>query len=467
MTNEHALYEKAMVLSEQFSLMKNGSAQDKSIFKRNTQKILVAIENSSRSSWIDDAKATMYDVLACCYYFFDNDSQKALLEIRQSLDLFNKSHVLKGWLNKSHDLKGLLNKSHVLKGLFMGKEVSPINNYAKMKELLRIYDCESDIQYVDRRTIIEELEQAERNYVSNFISIPENQRKFLVITSDYKSLPDNCKVIKYNSTNLSGVKFDNGFANNNAIYVCHPYKPNVYFPSESYQTSLFEDQLCEFRELLQCLGAKSIKTENLLSKKDSYDKSGNLSGKVGGEYKGIGGNLSGEYKTSDSVMESKVQKMLIEDEFSFDPNMRPSEPEGLAWYNHMEEWQRLSRMRLRGQNKYSINISSSHTHIVNENEAKLVNADFNALVAKANLGIAQSTELKASEDNSHEWKLVVEFYPLSEYNPQPTVENVQVQRALPQKNNESALEPKKKNLVLFILFAVIALLLIIIGIMLF
>ena len=166
-------------------------------------------------------------------------------------------------------------------------------------------------------------------------------------------------------------------------------------------------------------------------------------------------------------MESKVQKMLIEDEFSFNPNMRPFVPEGLAWYNHMEEWQRLSRMRLRGQNKYSINISSSHTHIVNENEAKLVNAQFKALVANANLEIAQSTELKASEDNSHEWKLVVEFYPLSEYYPQPTVENVQVRSALPQKNNESALEPKKKNLVLFILFAVIALLLIIIGIMLF
>lgn len=449
MTNEHDLYEQAVALSEKFSLMKNGSAQDKSIFTRNTQEILAAIENSSG---IDDAKAAMYDVLACCYYFFYNDSQKALLEINKSLDLFDD------------------NNSHVLKGLFMGKEVSPINNYAKVKELLRIHDCKpDDIQYVDRRTIIEELEQAERNYESNFISIPENQRKFLVITSDYTSLPDtdSFKVIKYNSTNLSGVKFDNGFANNNAIYVCHPYKPNVYFPSESYQTSLFEDQLYEFRELLQCLGAKSIKTDNLLSTKGSYDKSGNLSGKVGGEYKGIGGNLSGEYKTSDSVMESKVQKMLIEDEFSFNPNMRPFVPEGLAWYNHMEEWQRLSRMRLRGQNKYSINISSSHTHIVNENEAKLVNAQFKALVANANLEIAQSTELKASEDNSHEWKLVVEFYPLSEYYPQPTVENVQVQRALPQKNNESALEPKKKNLVLFILFAVIALLLIIIGIMLF
>lgn len=458
-TEEHGLYMEAVKLSEQFSLMKNGSAQDKADFIRNTQEILAAIENTSG---IDDAKVVMYDVLACCYYFFYNDSQNALLEINKSLDL-QKALPEK---YKSLDLFDD-NKSHVLKGLFMGKEVSPINNYAKMKELLRIYDCESDIQYVDRRTIIEELEQAERNYVSNFISIPENQRKFLVITSDYKSLPDNCKVIKYNSTNLSGVKFDNGFANNNAIYVCHPYKPNVYFPSESYQTSLFEDQLCEFRELLQCLGAKSIKTENLLSSKGSYDKSGNLSGKVGGEYKGIGGNLSGEYKTSDSVMESKVQKMLIEDEFSFDPNMPPFVPEGLAWYNHMEEWQRLSRMRQRGQNKYSINISSSHTHIVNENEAKLVNAEFNALVAKANLEIAQSTELKASEDNSHEWKLVVEFYPLSEYNPQPTVENVQVQRALPQKNNESALEPKKKNLVLFILFAVIALLLIIIGIMLF
>ena len=400
MSEEYGLYTKALELAMQFPLIKNRSEQDKKDFTREAEEILVEIENTSG---VDDAKATMYDVLACCYYFFFNDSQKALLEINKSLALFDDE------------------KSHVLKGLFIGKEVSPASNYDKMRELLKINECDTDIMYVDRATIMGELEKAEKNYEHNFTSIPENQRKFLVITSDYTHLPDSFKILKYNNTDLSGVVFENGFPSNNAIYVCHPYKPNVYYPSESYQTSLFKNQLNEFRELLQCLGAKSIRTEDSLSSRRSSDVSGNLKAKVGGEYKGVDVNVSGECKASNSLVNSMVQKMLIDDEFSFNPNISPFVPEGLVWYNHMEEWQRLARMRLRGQNKYSISISTRHTNIVNENEANLVNADFKALVARGDLEISKSTELKGAEENSHEWKLVVEFYPLSEYENKATM----------------------------------------------
>ena len=166
-------------------------------------------------------------------------------------------------------------------------------------------------------------------------------------------------------------------------------------------------------------------------------------------------------------MESMVQKMLIDDEFSFNPDLAPFVPEGLIWYEHMEEWQRLTRMRLRGQNKYSISISSQQTHIVNENEANAVNADFKALVAKGNLEIAQTTELKASEENTHEWRLIVEFYPLSEYDKQKPIKIPQVQNALPQKSNDTPItELRKNNYIIYILIAAIVILLVVIGIML-
>ena len=445
MSKEHSLYISAMEMAKQFLLIKNRQEQDRNDFTRRVQGILAEIENTSG---IDDAKATMYDVLACCYYFFFNDSQKALLEINKSLALFDDE------------------KSHVLKGLFMKKETSPTSNYDKMRELLKINDCDTDIMYVDRETIMNELEHSKRNYENNFISIPENQRKFLVITSEYTYLPDSFKILKYNNTDLSGVVFENGFPNNNAIYVCHPYKPNVYFSSESYQVNLFKNQLNEFRELLQCLGAKSIKTENQLSSSLSSEGTFNVNGKVGGEYKGINANVSAEAKGSNSVMKSMVQKILIDDEFSFNPTMSPFVPEGLVWYEHMEEWQRLARMRLRGQNKYSICISTRQTNIVNENEANLVNADFNALIAKGDLQVSKSTELKVSEENSHEWKLVVEFYPLSDYENKATMcEESKIQLPLQDSEKDTSNNEKRSTTKRLTLVVVVALLLIVIGVL--
>ena len=445
MSKEHSLYISTMEMAKQFLLIKNRQEQDKNDFTRRVQGVLAEIENTSG---IDDAKATMYDVLACCYYFFFNDSQKALLEINKSLALFDDE------------------KSHVLKGLFMKKGTSPTSTYDKMRELLKINDCNTEIMYVDRETIMNELEHSKRNYENNFLSIPENQRKFLVITSEYTYLPDSFKILKYNNTDLSGVIFENGFPNNNAIYVCHPYKPNVYFSSESYQVSLFKNQLNEFRELLQCLGAKSIKTENQISSSLSSEGTFNVNGKVGGEYKGINANVSAEAKGSNSVMKSMVQKMLIDDEFSFNPTMSPFVPEGLVWYEHMEEWQRLARMRLRGQNKYSICISTRQTNIVNENEANLVNADLNALIAKGDLQISKSTELKVSEENSHEWKLVVEFYPLSEYENKATMcGESKIQLPLQDSEKDTSNNEKRSNTKRLTLVVVVALLLLVIGIL--
>ena len=146
--------------------------------------------------------------------------------------------------------------------------------------------------------------------------------------------------------------------------------------------------------------------------------------------------------------------------------MSPFVPEGLVWYEHMEEWQRLARMRLRGQNKYSICISTRQTNIVNENEANLVNADFNALIAKGDLQVSKSTELKVSEENSHEWKLVVEFYPLSEYeNKAKMCGESKIQLPLQDSEKDTSNNEKRSTTKRLTLVVVVALLLIVIGVL--
>lgn len=437
MTEAHGLYVKALELRDKFPSMKSASNLEKDNYIRQVEETLIKVE---ATAGIDDAKASLHDTLSSCYFYLSNESPKALLEINKSLSLYDDD------------------VSHVLKGVFLNRTTNPTDNYAKMSELLRVSDCNPS-PYFDRATIERELESSERIYCEKFISIPANERKFLVVTSEYSYLPDSFKVIKYNHAALSGIQFENGFPNNNAIYVCHPYKPDVYYPSESYQSDLFKNQLNEFRELLQCLGAKSITTENTHNQDRSGTTASDFGAEVGGEYKGVGVNISGELKNSNSLMESMVQTMLMNDDFALTPDIPPHVPDGLAWFYHMEEWQRLVRMRLRGQSKYSISISSKTARIVSENEAKQVNADFNALMAKGNIGFSQSSELKTYEGNVHEWKMVVEFYPLSDYKKtQSKLIEVSPSPMLPDKNNSGTIAISKK-----VIIGLIAILLAIIG----
>lgn len=110
-TKEHELWCKAITLSEKCSTVKN-QAEQKNDFAREVEDTLAEIENSEG---IDDAKAILHDVLACCYYFLFNDSSKAMLEINKSLELFD------------------YDKTHVHKGLFMGEVVSPVDCLALKK----------------------------------------------------------------------------------------------------------------------------------------------------------------------------------------------------------------------------------------------------------------------------------------------------------------------------------------------
>ena len=61
----------------------------------------------------------------------------------------------------------------------------------------------------------------------------------------------------------SGIIFPAGHYVDNVLYICHPYRQNHYLPFEDYQATLFEDELDEYKKLLQGLGAKTIEIEEV------------------------------------------------------------------------------------------------------------------------------------------------------------------------------------------------------------
>lgn len=394
LTLEHDIWEKVMNTKKEYSNVVILDKKQKQEYYIRTELLLAEVENCNS---IEDAKAVLFDILACCHFYFFNDGKKAITEINQSLSLFDDAN------------------SHVLKGLFMGKVSTPLEYYEKMNELLCVNNADSSSPYYNKGYVLNELEECQKKYAELFTSIPANQRKFLVVASDYSYLPKNFKIIKYNDVELGGLCFEGGFPSKDTIYVAHPYKKDSYYPVDSYQLDLFKNQLNELRELLQCLGAKRITTENNYQNEVTINEKDNNSASVGGGYDNVSASISGEDNLSKDDFSKVVKTMLIDDEFSFNDSILPYIPEGLAWFGHMEEWQRLARMRMRGQNRYSISVSSKTTKIIQENEVIQLNAEFDALIAKGKIDGKHSEELKTSSDVNHEWKLIVDFYPLEQY----------------------------------------------------
>lgn len=438
MSEQYVLYKKALELGDELLNTSNLTKEFKNIFLLKAEELLAQVENTSG---IDDVKAILHDIIAYSYYSFFNDHSNALLEINKSLDLCDDP------------------QSHVLKGMFMNNVTTPEESYKKMEELLHLTECKNFI-YIDKSIVEKELADTQDRYAENFVQIPPHQRKFLVITQEYKRLSNNLKVLRLDDFNKTKLTIPAGFVSKDTLYVCHPYKPNSYYPSTSYQTDLFEDQINELRELLQCLGAKSITTENARSNQKGLETEQGFEGEVGGKYKGVGGNLGMNHQNKQATAESIIQKKLINDEFDFNPDMSPFVPEGLFWFTHMGEWQRLARMRLRGQNKLAIFINEQQTHVVSNNEATQVNADFNTIVAAGHVQVSHNSAFQQSENSSKEFKLLVEFYPLSEYKKSSLLTNNLLSASSLQ--SDKATNNAKNNLLLYALFAIIGILTIII-----
>lgn len=367
------------------------------------QNHIKALHSALSSEYLDkyrELKGTIYNALAYSYLNYSNDKRNAMDSINTSLELYPNNPV-----------------SLSIKGMIRPETDNPLDSYETMKWLINYkdIDTESAYSYFSIQQFEERFDKTSNTYITRFLDIPQNSRKFLVIDNEFSVLPDSFVVLPQNNI-PQNICFPLGHPQLYQLYVVHPYKSNVYIPYTDYQLSLFRDELNEFSWIMECLGAKSISfMESQMEEKNTEkQKTAKTEGDVSyGSYTARGSyereGASSEYlKLTSELSESK--------EYDITPDTLPYIPKDIVWYQHRPEWHRNCESRKAGRlRKASFKLSTSNFIATSAQDRKKIEADLQILLFKANGNHEQEEKVSLRSEENHTWAVDVEFYPLSEY----------------------------------------------------
>lgn len=430
--DESNLYHFECEVSEllgQFSEIANKGKDDVEAYIRRVQAKLSDSRNSELTRlYLNDLMAAAYNE--------QGDSAKANSFIKAAMEI-NPEFLL----------------STVLRGYIMGIGRNSADALVALKSLIRYKEFESydqvlytEAQFHDRFVEIQ------HKYSSDFLSIVPEQRRFLYLIDGnlddkLKTLPETVRVLP--SSHLPTDLELLGVPQENMLYICHPYKSNLYIPSDEYQLELLRDELHEFCYIMEYLGAKRITLSDAQAYQQSEEIKHSTDIKAGGGYKGVSGNGHVGQQESNSF-DTMFQKELAEKrEFLCTPNTRPFVPTNLVWYSHRDQWQKKVNSRLEGRlikDKY--NISTSHSETVSGAKKIAIEAEVKALEASINGGYDSASDFSIKQMESYFQQIEVEFYPMDSYKQDS--------------QTSPAIEPEKqktrKNWVVVVLVAVIVVL---------
>lgn len=402
-------------------------------------RIKTLIERIKDYPYLNDYNSSLYDLYASVNFFGIHDSKKALTAIERSIELWPFDP-----------------NSQALRGVFRTEIQKPIERYTKLQDIIQYKEAEEESLYLSKNEFKTELQEAANNFADDFLQIPKERRKYLVVDDEFRFLPNSFLVLTSNeieSLRNKGLIFPNGYPNEKVLYICHPYKPNEYLDAENYKDELFHDQVGELIEVLQCLGAKRIDFTDLKTAETTEKNTSDYNAKIGGGIKGVKGNIEGQFSEENSNYQKSKEEFFHHHEFPL--KNEPYIPSYTIWYNHMSDWQRKARMRLNGEDRFKIRVSSLKESLIKDNEMIQLKADFEKLLVKGKIEGGRTLSFERKNSNIHEWELDVEFYPLTEYG-QLTPQKVEDKpNALVQQN---PVFPKQKNYLIFVLFVIIILL---------
>lgn len=367
----------------------------------------------------------LFDILAFSQFKLLNATNKALDAVAESLKLMDDPNT------------------HSLKGVIMGKGRTAEEKYKVLQELIQ---HRGDSLFFTASEMEHYLAMQNQEYVEHFLRIPYAQRKFLVVDDGLKFLPNSFKVLAINDI-PTDLQFPDGHPIEKQMYICHPYNNNYYLPIGDYQLMLFHDEVKEMCVLLQGLGAKRIQISDVHSNDSSLSQERNLKMNAGGENKTSGAGVSGElFYESDEYL--RIKSELCRTQECEIRSIFPCVPEGLVWYSHRIDWQRMAQQRLMGLLHHHDYLSTAKNSMMTDREKRQLEVDFKALLVKGHAGIDVGKEKIFNEVAEHTWELNVDFYPLSAYSNKGS--------------NQNLIEEKNKNLIYYVSGAIIAILTIII-----
>lgn len=392
-------------------------------------------------------KATLYDTIAAAYQLI-GERNSALQAVNASLALFEDDN------------------RRVLKGIIMGQGRNAQDTYAAMQEVIHYKSQErAESPFLSTPQIEEEFSMLQSSFSQNFLSLPLQQRKHLVICDELIYLPQSFRVLPIAEI-PTDVKFPAGHPISNTLYVCHPYRTDYYIPYKSYEIEILRDEIEEFKRIMDHLGAKHIDYSDIFEngEQSSTQQKRDIHG--GGDYAGQY-SVHGSYESEDSSEITRNLRNALEGSEDFLLAGKPTLPPDTVWYSHRKEWQNKCESRLAGRLVHSeFTISTSNSEMTTESERKRIEADLKVLLASAEGGTEGSKSYMLKKEKERTWKVNVEFYPLSDYDKNkevaiaPLIDNV-----LP---TSEITPPSKKINVVWIMAAIIAILIsIILGLLLF
>lgn len=393
-------------LSQAFMLIKETpSLRDKSSEEKNQhiEKIesLISVFKTKESVEIT---ILLYNSLAYSQLILKENPQKALFAIDKSLDLDPKNKI-----------------SLAIKGMILSTlEDSLDNNYRAMKYLVHYKEIkdEENLTLFKITEFSERFEKLTQSYINNFLDISPSERKFLVIDDHLRRLPETVLVLPHNKL-PENILFPEGGPLIQELYVVHPYKPNVYLPYNGFNFHLLKDQAEELAYIMECLGAKSISWNQILSEATDQENEDAMKAAIGGEYKSYGGKVGFENDNKNRNAKERLNGVLEKKEFNITRDKRPSIPTDLIWYPHCKKWQKESESRLEGRlHKLRLEINTLESTVISTQERNMIEVALKAMVVKAEGNYEKSQKISLKTEKSLTYTVEIEFYPLSEYNVQ-------------------------------------------------
>lgn len=333
-----------------------------------------------------------------------------------------------------------------------------IDAYSSMKTLMAYKAIAEKNLFYTPAQCHDRFVEIQNSYAEQFLSIPVEKRRFLYLVDgnlDDKltTLPDNVSLLPI----LQLPKDINfiGPHQENTLYICHPYKHNLYIPSTSYQVELLRDEVNEFCFVMDQLGAKHIELSDFHSKQQGENPSNVQNISAGGAYQGYSG------KADISTSKKKAYDMIVQDAISkkqdylCSKDYPPQVPkEGLVWYPHRQQWQLQVKSRLDGRwISGQFTLATTRTETISNAKKMAVEADVKALGAELNVRYQNESDYQINQSESYSQQIQVEFYPMDEY--RTSVSNVTDQVISDSKPNGTT---KERNLHVIILATVVAIL---------
>lgn len=334
--------------------------------------------------------------------------------IVSSIDLEDNEECLEGAMTEINTSLKLIDdeNSHITRGLIMALS-NKYSYYDALKELIYFKGKESH-PYISMEFIQNKYHEMCDGYEEHFLEIPKEQRKYLVLVDKYVTIPDNFKVLRM--ANIpDNLKLLGDNILKNTLYVIHPLKDDTYIPVNDYAIELFREQLYEYREIMECLGAKTFSIKDVHSNNSENSKDTTYKVGGGGECKGY--SAKGSYESKKNTEQYKQLYNELSQEVKCELSRQPFIPENTLWYQHKSDWQRNCDSRIAGRMLvFKQNVTNRISTGLTKQDSKMIEGEFNSMIAKLNGSYESDAKFSLKEDAEHTWEISVEFYPMSEYN---------------------------------------------------